>query len=83
LLDDAELNFPYERLSVFRDLEGDGRVVVNPKSLRERYLERVRAFLERARQDCFERKISYEIVNTRQPYDFFLAQYLDKRRRLG
>jgi len=83
IMDDAELEFPYERLTTFRDLEGHGRVVVNPKSLRDRYLERLHAFISRIKLDCFDRKIDYTMVNTRQPYDLFLAQYLDKRRRLG
>jgi len=83
VMDDAELKFPYERLTTFRDLEGDGRVVVNPKSLREKYLDRLQAFIERVRTDCHDRKIDYTMVNTGQPYDLFLAQYLDKRKRLG
>ena len=83
VMDNAELNFPYERLTTFRDLEGHGRVVVNPKSLRDRYLERLHAFVDQVKLDCFDRKIDYNMVNTAQPYDLFLAQYLDKRRRLG
>jgi len=83
IMDNAELTFPYERLTTFRDLEGHGRVVVNPKSLRDRYLERLHAFVDRVKLDCFDRKIDYNMVDTTQPYDLFLAQYLDKRRRLG
>jgi uncharacterized protein (DUF58 family) len=83
LLDDAELNFPYDRLTRFRDMEGAGRVVVNPKSVRQRYLARLQAFTERLKHECFQRKISYHLINTKQPYDLALAEYLDKRSRLG
>lgn len=83
VLDDAELNFPYDRLTRFRDMEGAGRVVVNPKSVRQRYLARLQAFTERLKQECFQRKISYHLINTKQPYDLALAEYLDKRSRLG
>ena len=31
----------------------------------------------------FERNISYNLANTTQPYDAFLAAYLEKRARLG
>ena len=31
VMDDAELTFPYERLTRFKDMEGTGRVVANPK----------------------------------------------------
>ena len=82
-MDDAELNFPFDRLTRFKDMEGTGRVVANPNSLRKRYLERIKQFTDRVRSDCFERKISYNLVNTTQPYDKFLAAYLDKRSRLG
>ena len=58
-------------------------MVANPKSLRRRYLTRLKAFTEQVRTDCFERKISYTLANTKEPYDVFLAAYLDKRKRLG
>ncbi len=83
VMDDAELEFPYDRLTRFKDLEGGGRVVVNPKSLRKRYLARIREFTERLKSDCFKRKISYNLANTKEPYDRFLAAYLDKRSRIG
>lgn len=83
VMDDAELEFPYDRLTRFKDMEGAGRVVVNPKSLRKRYLARINDFTERIKNDCFERKISYNLVNTNEPYDRFLAAYLDKRSRIG
>ena len=82
-MDDAELTFPYDRLTRFKDMEGAGRVVANPKSLRRRYLERIKAFTDQVKNDCFERKISYNLANTTLPYDRFLAAYLDKRSRIG
>lgn len=83
VLDDAELTFPYDRLTRFKDMEGAGRVVVNPKGLRSRYLARMQTFLEGVQAACFERGISYNLANTKEPYDAFLAAYLEKRSRLG
>lgn len=82
-MDDAELNFPYDRITRFKDMEGSGRVVANPRNLRARYIERINAFVERVKADCFERKISYSLAPTTEPYDRFLAAYLDKRSRIG
>jgi len=82
-MDDAELTFPYDRLTRFKDMEGAGRVVTNPKSLRARYLARIQAFTEGLRTSLFERKIGYNLANTKEPYDKFLAAYLDKRSRMG
>jgi uncharacterized protein (DUF58 family) len=83
VMDEAELTFPYTKMTRFKDIEGTGRVTANPNTLRERYLERLRAFTGRLRTECFDRNISYNLVNTKQPYADFLAAFLDKRSRLG
>jgi uncharacterized protein (DUF58 family) len=83
VMDDAELTLPYDRLTRFKDMEGVGRVVANPKSLRARYLARINAFIDGLKTVCFERGISYNLANTKEPYDQFLAAYLEKRARLG
>ncbi len=83
VMDEAELSFPYDRLTRFKDMEGAGRLVANPKNLRARYLERITSFLDAIKTSCFERGISYSLGNTREPYDQFLAAYLEKRSRLG
>ena len=82
-MDDAELTFPFERITRFHDMEGAGRVVVNPNSLRKRYLSRIQSFTERLEHDCHERKISYNLANTKEQYAPYLAAYLDKRHRIG
>src|SRR5919202_4036857 len=83
VLDDAELTFPYDRLTRFQDMEGAGRVVANAKALRGRYLARMQQFLEGVKAACFERDISYLLCNTTEGYDQFLAAYLEKRARMG
>ncbi len=83
VMDDAELTFPWDRITRFKDLEGAGRIVTNPNSLRARYLKRLATFLDGIKTACFERGISYNLVDTKQPYDLFLAAYLEKRARIG
>ena len=83
VLDDAELTFPYDRLTRFKDIEGAGRVVANPKSLRARYLARMQEFLDTVKTTCFERSIAYHMASTKQPYDQFLAAYLESRAKMG
>lgn len=83
VMDNAELTFPYDRLTRFKDMEGVGRLTANPKSLRQRYLARINTFLDTLKAICFERNISYNLANTQEPYDRFLAAYLEKRARLG
>src|SRR5688572_33208258 len=69
VLDDAELTFPYDRLTRFKDMEGTGRVVANARSLRSRYLARMQQFLDGVQAACFERDISYLLCNTSEGYD--------------
>jgi uncharacterized protein (DUF58 family) len=83
VMDDAELNFPFDRLTRFEDMEGAGRLTANPAQLRARYLARIQTFLEKLKGICFERNVSYELACTSEPYDQFLAAYLEKRARLG
>src|SRR5437660_1786267 len=83
VMDDAELTFPYDRLTRFKDMEGVGRLVANPKRLRGRYLARIESWIDNLKAICFERNISYNLTNTGEPYDQFLAAYLEKRARLG
>jgi uncharacterized protein (DUF58 family) len=83
VLDDAELTFPFDRMTRFKDMEGAAQVAVNPPALRKQYLERLKAFTDRLEADCFDRQIGYTLANTRQPYDLLLAEYLEKRSRLG
>ena len=83
VMDHAELTFPYEGITRFRDPEGAGRVTASPRRVRQRYLERLEAFTEQVRRECFGRSISYTLADTAQPYDRCLAAYLDKRTKLG
>jgi L-lactate utilization protein LutB len=83
VLDDAEMTFPFDRVTQFKDMEGTGQLVAHPRGVRSRYLERLGEFLEQVRTLCHESGVSYSLANTTEPYDQFLAAYLEKRSRLG
>lgn len=82
VMDPDELSFPYERMVRFKDMEGVRHLVVHPRTLRRRYLERINGHLEAIKEECFRRKVSYTLTETGQPYDVMLAQYLERRSRL-
>ncbi|MDA1039492.1 MAG: DUF58 domain-containing protein [Planctomycetota bacterium] len=82
LIDPAERDFPWEKTTQFRDTEGEGRLVANPRAVRAAYLERFAAFRATLQSACFERRIGYECIDTSQPYDHVLAAYLARRARL-
>lgn len=82
VMDPAELTFPFERLTRFKDLEGGGTLVANPHHIRARYLERLETFIKSVKTGCFERDISYQLASTDVPYDRLLSAYLEKRSRM-
>lgn len=83
LVDPAERTFPWEKPTRFRDAEGEGRLVANPRHVRAAYLERFARFCERVRSACLERAIAYEQIGTDTPYAEALATFLARRARAG
>jgi len=83
LIDPAARDFPFERMSRFKDMEGAGELVANPKALRAKYMERLEAFLLKLGQECHRNRIGHHLVSTDEPYERFLGEFLEKRARLG
>ena len=82
LMDPAERTFPYEKLTRFKDMEGAGHLVANPRTIRSAYLDRLNDYLDRVRRTCLERDIGYELMTTDRRYDQALSAYLMRRSRL-
>ena len=81
---EEELTFPFDRWSLFRDLElAERRVQLDPRSIRAAYLDEVRRFLERIEKGCGQMAVDYVPLSTRHDFDIALATYLARRRSLG
>lgn len=80
--DAAELEFPFQGATQFRDLETGEELEIDPQAVRERYLEQIRQAAEFYRKGLTDSGIDYHLINTRQPYDQALATYLNRRSRL-
>ena len=52
---------------------------MNPRSLREGYLQEVEKFRRRIRRGCTANRIDYVLMNTKTPLDVALSSYLAKR----
>ncbi|MCP4445233.1 MAG: DUF58 domain-containing protein [Myxococcales bacterium] len=78
-LDRDELDFPFEGLSIFESLEGDGRLLVDPASIRRIYQEKMKGFLEHCEQQCLSQGIEYHRVCTDQPFEEVLLGFLAER----
>jgi uncharacterized protein (DUF58 family) len=78
---EEELTFPFDRWSLFRDLEVEGRrIQLDPRSVRAEYLERVRRFVRAIETGCGEMDIDYVPLSTRRDFDVALAHYLANRK---
>ncbi len=79
VMDEAEIEFPFERMTRFEGLENLGHLVANPRSLREAYLAEVESFRRRIRRGCTANRIDYVLLNTATPLDVALSSYLARR----
>ena len=83
VLDSAEIDFPFERLSEFIDMETRERLQADPAYVKEEYQRQIQSFIENCRGDCASGNIDYVLANTSVPYDTLLHAYLERRKRLG
>lgn len=79
LLDPHELDFPYEDSTRFQGTEGEEELEVDPRSIRDAYLEEVGQLCSRAQQACRSADVEYELVRTDAPMDRLLLKLLARR----
>ena len=83
ILDPIERNFHLHGNVTFEDLETGERLGTQPPHIRRAYLERMRAFIDSYRRHCRENYIDYVLMDTSEPFDRALFEYLIKRKRIG
>jgi uncharacterized protein (DUF58 family) len=80
LLDQAELDLPFDGNILFEDLEAVNlKVVADPRSIRNTYREVVQEFISDMRKQCHDNSIDYQLISTATPLDRALASYLSWR----
>jgi uncharacterized protein (DUF58 family) len=79
VLDDDELDFPFNDPTRFEGMEAMSDLTCNPRALREGYLESLQRFLDRVRHACASAQIDYRLIRTSQHIDAALTAYLTSR----
>jgi uncharacterized protein (DUF58 family) len=75
-----ELEFPFSRMTQFRNLERNGhRILVDPGRLRKEYRRNFEAFCTQLREQTRQMRIDYQMLRTDEPIDRALGAYLAKR----
>jgi uncharacterized protein (DUF58 family) len=82
VLDTAELTFPFELATRFKDLETSDEVMAVPSLVREDYLKELRGLIARYERELRVVGIDYQLVDTSKPLDFALMAYLANRGRM-
>lgn len=80
VLDEAELTLPYEGLTHFEGMEDEGELLVDPDDLRARYIEAMKAHLERVRGVCEQSDVEYLRFMTHEPIEEVALRFLRGRR---
>ena len=79
VLDAAERTFPFADAATFRDMESGTRVPVSPPKMRERYLAAMSEHVTRMRAVLGGNRVDYSLIETSQPLDRVLLEYLLRR----
>jgi len=82
VLDAAELEFPFKGILSFVDMETRERLQVDPRYVKQAYLDEINAFVDFYRKECADRNIEYVLTPTGMPYDLMLLNYLARRKAL-
>ncbi|MDO8137018.1 MAG: DUF58 domain-containing protein [Candidatus Brocadiales bacterium] len=83
VLDSYELEFPFDKLTLFESMEDSNQVLAEPSTIRDSYMAELSRFMEELRQGCLEEQIDHWLINTSTPLDRALLKYLSTRDRLS
>ncbi len=81
VLDPDEIEFPFDRVTRFEDLETGDEVMAVPGAVRAHYLEQIGGLIDRYRRELGAAGIDYQLLNTREPLEMALLAYLSTRSR--
>lgn len=83
ILDPMERRFAFTQDALFIDMETGEKIQTHPWHIQKAYEKQMDAFLDRYKRECRQHRIDYVPMDTSQPFDTALLQYLNKRKRIG
>ena len=82
ILDPRERDLSFGRETRFVDLESGAQVTTEPWHIAPDYRDRMEGTIDRFRRECRESLIDYVLLDTAEPFDTALFNYLAKRKRM-
>lgn len=83
VLDPRERDFKFGMDATFRDMETGEEMVTQPYQIQKSYAAAVENFTQQLKRECRQRNIDYVLLDTSEPFDTALIQYLNKRRKIS
>lgn len=83
VMDEYEVTFPFQRMTLFDGMEEYPKILVDPRALRQAYLEEVEKFCGRIRRGCTQQMVDYCRITTDRQLDVELSKYLAQRLAMG
>ncbi len=83
VMDPHEIDFPLNVMWKFMGLEGEGEVITQPARVRANYLEELEKFVGDIRKACAKAQVDYVLVNTKDPIEQTISNYLLQRSALA
>lgn len=83
VLDPFEIDFPLSGMWRFMGLEGEGEVITQPSRVRANYLKELEEFVTKIRKVCSRSQVDYVLVNTADPVELTITNYLLQRSALA
>lgn len=80
ILDEAEVNFPFDGQVEFEDPESQEKLQVNASGYRRDYLQEVSEFRDGFRRECLQIGVDYVGLDTSMRFDKALVEYLANRK---
>jgi len=75
-----EMEFPFHRMTRFKDLELPRSLLVNTHFLRNAYIREVNSFIELVKSECLSTRTDYSLQVTSEPLAVALTAYLAARK---
>jgi len=79
ILDPAEIDFPFEDVTLFKGLEELGELLTEPRALRDGYMEQLNAFTQDMKKMCRGMNVDFKRFNSGEPLDVALSSFLATR----
>lgn len=82
IMGDQELSFNFTKTTLFRDLENNSEVKIDPAVMKEEYHLKLKQWIDKLREDFRNEGIDYTLINMADPIDQVINKFLWHRKKL-